>query len=104
VSFKEVTYYEAQCDWPGFVCGRQTDSEFTAWAEPDSVLDIMTDAEWRTSRDGKSHYCDLHPAIWASDYENGEPFPEPPYLLIHDGDTDDSNDDGRVTYVPERAS
>ncbi len=66
------------------------------------VEDALDDARcdgWQEGRDGKAHYCDRHPTFWASNRELGEPDPEPPYLLIHDGDTGDRDDDGKVTLI-----
>lgn len=97
MSIREVTYYQASCDWLG--CTRTPHTEYTAWEDPGSARDDVEYAEWHFDRDGKRHYCNEHPATWASEHEDGEPFPEPPYLLIHDGDTDNSDDDGKVTLI-----
>jgi hypothetical protein len=99
MSLKEATYYTVICDWPDCGVSVDEDGDYSAWADKQQALDAATDDNWRESRDGQKHYCEAHPAVWASDYENGEPFPEPPYLLIHDGDTGDTADDGKVTFV-----
>lgn len=92
MSIKAVTYFQAQCDWPDqHPCESQPNYEYSAWSDEAYVEEEMLDANWWEGRDGKTHYCDTHPATWASDHELGEPFPEPPYLLIHD--------DVKVTYV-----
>lgn len=69
------------CDWP------KCDEEFCDGAYFDdtwTVGEILEDTDWRVSPDGDLHYCGRHPAAWESDHENGEPYPSPPYLLIHD--------------------
>ncbi len=99
MSIKTMPFYTVVCDWPG--CDRSADEggEYAAWASASGALDSARDADWWEVRDGKHeiHYCDEHPCAWASDHEDGEPFPDHPFLLIHDGDTDNSEDDGKVT-------
>jgi hypothetical protein len=100
----EVTMYKVVCDWPECDASAHDGGEYVAFASPEGALEDFAYADnWRRGRDGK-HFCDKHPTTWASDHENGEPFPEPPYLLIHDGDTDDPGDDGYVTCVWRRAA
>ena len=86
------------CDWPG--CKYQFEyGDYTFFGDGYSPEEIVTEDDGHVDRDGERHYCHQHPAFWASDYENGEPLPEPPYLLIHDGDTDDAEHDGLVSLV-----
>ncbi|NUO35607.1 MAG: hypothetical protein HOQ18_18390 [Dermatophilaceae bacterium] len=87
------------CDWPG--CDYQfEDGDYSIFGDGHDAEEIVTEADGRIDRDGKRHYCHNHPATWASDHENGEPFPAPPYLLIHDGDTGNPlDDDGRVSLI-----
>lgn len=99
MSIREVTMYRVECDWPGCTASPQDDSEYFAWSNKGDAEEYATDANWRVGRAGMCHYCPEHPSEWASDHEHGEPYPEPPYLLIHDGDTDSDDDDGRVTFV-----
>ena len=95
---REEKCWSLWCDWPE--CDYQWEyGDFTIFGDGYDADEIVTDSDGLLGLDGK-HYCHRHPAIWASDHEQGEPFPDPPYLLIHDGDTDDPiNDDGKVTHV-----
>lgn len=98
MSTKPEPSWSLWCDWPD--CDYQFEScEFTIFGEGWDPEEIVTDADGHLDRDGKRHYCDHHQTVWASDHENGEPFPEPPYLLIHDGDTDSGDDDGKVSLI-----
>lgn len=86
------------CDWPG--CGYQFEyAEYTIFGDGWDLEEIVTDADGRVSRDRTKHYCHLHLCVWASDHEDGDPFTQPPYLLIHDGDTGNPADDGFVTLI-----
>lgn len=100
--------YSAVCDWPG--CTRDVmDPTDYSGGDMTMVQNALEDGDWwigaraEEAHDfgltGGRHYCNNHPAAWASDHENGEPFPEPPYLLIHDGDTGNSEDDGKVSLI-----
>lgn len=100
MSIREVAMYRVVCDWPDCEVSAQDDEEYYAWACATSAIESAEDRDWRTSRDGREHYCPKHPAEWASDHEDGEPYPDSAHLLIHDGDTGDCRDDGSVTYVP----
>lgn len=92
------------CDWPG--CKTQFEyGDYSIFGDGWDAEDMLTDSDWRIGRDGQAHYCAKHPCVWASDHEDGEPFPEPPYLLIHDGDTAEPiEDDGKVTLVEAAAA
>jgi hypothetical protein len=104
VSKQPVKAWKIVCDWPE--C--KTDFEYGEWTffgddwEP---KDMLSDGDWDMSPNGEKHYCPKHPRHWASDLSDGwDEEPERPYLLIHDGDTEDRNDDGYVTLVDERCS
>lgn len=96
---REVTFYQAVCDWPGCDVTAHEDTDYAAWADVAMAAEDVENAEWLRGLGPDECYCRNHPAVWASDHENGESFPEPPYLLIHDGDTDDVTDDGRVSLI-----
>lgn len=100
MSLQAVTMWRIACDWPGCKGSPLDDTDYYAWSDPVGAIDSAEDNGWR-GRDGKSHYCNNHPTTWASDHENGEPFPDPPYLLVHDGDTGDYDDDGKVSLIGE---
>jgi hypothetical protein len=91
--------YQVVCDWPG--CDAHLsdydDGVIVAWVDQASALESRNPGAWE-SQDGVAHYCESHPSTWASDHENGEPYPDPPYLLIHDGDREPVYD-GSVTLV-----
>jgi len=89
---EEVAMYRLICDWPGCGACAQDQSDFYAWASPDQAIADGAEAGWHEGRDGKTWYCDEHPATWVSIHENGKPDRDPPYLLIHDSD-------GKVTMV-----
>lgn len=98
MSMREEKAWSLWCDWPG--CERQFESyEYSIFGDGWDPDEIVRDADGRIGTDG-THYCRQHPAVWASNHEDGQPFPPPPFLLIHDGDTDDDEDDGKVTYWP----
>jgi len=99
MSARPVESWELVCDWPD--CKSKGESgEYTIFVPGWDMQEVADDSDWLISVDGKQHYCRDHKAVWASDHENGEPFPEKPYLLIHDGDTDNPlDDDGRVTLI-----
>lgn len=100
MSFREVTYYQAVCDWPDCDATAHEATDYAAWGEAHQAEEDVDNANWlRGARLADVWYCENHPATWAGDHENGEPFPEPPYLLIHDGDTDDTDDDGKVSLI-----
>lgn len=99
MSVREVVMYRVVCDWPGCEASAQDATDYYAWTDATHALDVTVDADWRESTTGRFHYCLDHPATWAGDHEDGEPYPPPPYLLIHDGDTDDPFDDGKVTFM-----
>ena len=101
MSIKRLDMYTAVCDWPGCSQDVMDPTEYSGWGEIEHVNDTLDDHGWWRDRDGERHYCGAHRCEWASDHEDGEPFPEPPYLLIHDGDTPDLADDGMVTLVNE---
>jgi hypothetical protein len=85
MSLREVTMWRVVCDWPGCTASAQDDTEHYAWSDRQTALDDVVYADWWESADETSHYCTGHPAEWASDHENSEPYPAPPYLLIDDG-------------------
>lgn len=94
-----VTMFRVICDWADCPNSPQDDTDYFAWGEPEQAEETASDADYRTGRDGETHYCLDHPATWASDHEMGEPFPPKPFLLIHDGDTDEPDDDCKVTLI-----
>lgn len=100
MSIKEVPGYVVICDWPGCGVPANEDGDFAFWTEKSSAIDSASDAGWWETTDGEKHYCgdSKHVYAWASDHENGEPYPDPPYLLIHDGD-DPKEEDGRVSLI-----
>ena len=103
MTIKEVTYYQGVCDWPGG-CDAELHYEYTAWSDPGSVLDEVRGADWWPSNgDETTFYCNNHPAVWASD-DDDRAGATPPYLLIHDGDTDDPLDAGTVSLITEGIS
>jgi hypothetical protein len=96
MSRRPVESFEVICDWPD--CGeRYEEGDYSIFGPDWAVEDMMRDSDWLVSRDETQHYCRKHRCAWASDHEDGEPFPAEPFLLIHDGDTDDADDDGKVT-------
>jgi hypothetical protein len=101
VSIREVTMYRVECDWPDCGASAQDDSEYFAWSDKDDAVQYAVDADWRVSRHGVCHYCPDHPTVWASDRPGVEAFSPAPFLVIHDGDTGDADDDGHVSYVGE---
>ena len=101
MSIREITYYQVVCDWPDCGTTAHDGTDYGAHESADSADEEVDNADWWRGREPETHYCDRHPATWASDHEEGEPFPEPPYLLIHDGDTDNSLDDGRVSLITD---
>jgi hypothetical protein len=101
MSVRQVTMYRVVCDWPGCEASAQDDSEYYAWTDGDDAEQYAADLDWRVSLSGLCHYCPTHPAVVMSEHEYGEPFPEPPYLLIHDGDVGNPEDDGRATYIED---
>lgn len=102
MSIKRLDTFTAVCDWPGCDADAVSDhTDYSGWGDVENVNDTLDDAEWWRGRGGEAHYCNRHPVTWASDHEDGEPFPEPPYLLIHDGDTDSSLDDGLVSLIAD---
>lgn len=100
MSIRAVTMYQLVCDWPSCETSATDMSEVWAWTSPELATVDAFDIDWRASRDETQHYCPKHPSEWASDHEDGEPYPDHAHLVIHDGDTGDHRDDGRVTYVP----
>jgi hypothetical protein len=98
MSFKPIPCFTGICDWPGCGADVLADGEYSGYGETEHIVDEMVDAGWRTGADGESHYCDEHPVAWASDQEQVDSM-IPPFLLIHDGDTDSRDDDGRVTLI-----
>lgn len=102
MSFKAVTFYTIVCDFPDCDADFNKDDEYAAYASIDTMREVFNDADgsWWESAFGKElHYCKDHRMQWASDQDEGDPEPEKPYLLIHDGDTDDREDDGKVSLV-----
>lgn len=102
MSVREKTFYGVECDWPdcGFIAGDE--GEYQWWAEQDHAIEQAGEWDWWMGADGAHHYCSGHPTLWASDRDDLGDTLEPPYLLIHDGDTDNRNDDGRVTLIASR--
>lgn len=100
MSRRRVDAWQIVCDWPG--CGRVLEAgDFSVFVDAGGwdEWELLSDACWWRDRDGVRMYCPDHPGEWASDHEGGVPWPLPPYLLIHDGDTGDVSDDGTVTLV-----
>lgn len=95
MSIKRLDTYTAVCDWPGCSADVMDPTDYSGWGEVDNVTETLADYDWHTSTTGMSHFCYEHPAVWVSEPDR----PQPPYLLIHDGDTDNPDDDGRVTLV-----
>lgn len=98
MSIKTWTGYSGVCDWPGCGIDVMGGTDYSAWGERDAVEETMVDWDWWIGADGEHHYCDKHPTVWAADIEDVAEMPRP-FLLIHDGDTDDPDDDGKVTLV-----
>ncbi|GAB2970197.1 hypothetical protein [Nocardioides montaniterrae] len=112
MSVKRVDCFTVVCDWHG--CGATVcdESDYSGWDVDGIEVEVENaiDAGWHQARDrgmlgllsagtvSGEHYCHRHPAAWASDAEQVASM-TPPYLLIHDGDTEDPDDDGRVTLV-----
>jgi hypothetical protein len=102
MSKREEKCWSLWCDWPG--CEFQFEyGDYTIFGNGYDPDEIASESDGWVGVDG-SHYCHNHLTAWASDYEDGEPFPGTPFLLIHDGDTDNSDDDGRVTLRDGAAS
>lgn len=100
MSFHSIPCWQVRCDWPGCEATPADVSDYSGWGDQSVAHEEAVELDWRTSPDDEQHYCDDHPAMWASDHENGETYPAPPFLLIHDGDTDDPiNNDGKVVLV-----
>ena len=99
MSLKSLPCFTVICDWPECGADVLADGEFSGYGDTDQLAIEVEGADWRTSLHGLCHYCPDHPVTWASDHEGGEPFPAPPYLLIHDGDTGNCADDGTVSFV-----
>lgn len=96
MSTREEKSWSLWCDWPGHEYQFENDdySIFGDGYDPD---EIVTESDGRVGTDGK-HYCSDHPCAWSSDHEaGGEPYPAPPFLLIHDGMK--GFEDGRVSLV-----
>lgn len=100
MSARPLEAWELICDWPDCKA-KGEDGDYTIFAmDAYDPAEVAENCDWLTSKDRQSHYCREHTVVWASDHEDGEPFPAPPYLLIHDGDTDNPlMDDGSVTLV-----
>ncbi|MGZ4518912.1 MAG: hypothetical protein ACXVXP_00270 [Mycobacteriaceae bacterium] len=98
MSIKPIDCFTIVCDWPGCGADVMEDADYSGWGDVDYLLETTSDSGWWTSTTAMSHFCNEHPAIWASDLEDGA-LPSRPYLLIHDGDTDNRDDDGKVTLV-----
>ncbi|MGH3504448.1 MAG: hypothetical protein ACRDQA_26650, partial [Nocardioidaceae bacterium] len=76
------------------------DTEYSAWGNEDGAEDSARDAGWWFGVDG-THFCNHHPTTWVRDIgdaEFGVP-PGQPHLVLHDGDTGEADDDGRVSFV-----
>jgi hypothetical protein len=97
---KPETSWSLWCDYPG--CDYQFEAgDYNVFGDGWDAEEIVTDSDGRIGVDGK-HFCHRHPTTWASDHEppDASPLPEPPYLLIHDGDTANPiHDDGKVSLV-----
>lgn len=93
--------YRVVCDWPDCKASAQDDGEYYAWRQAYAAVDEAMDADWwRDSTNEKRHYCRNHPTTWTSDHEDGEPYPERPFLLVHDDD-DSGYGGGTVTLIPQ---
>jgi hypothetical protein len=99
MSFHAIPCWQVRCDWPGCTASPADFSEYSGWGDQSVAHEEATEADWRTNADETLHYCDAHPAAWASDPEQVASMAGP-FLLIHDGDTDSPlDDDGKVTYT-----
>ncbi|WP_182377860.1 hypothetical protein [Nocardioides sp. WS12] len=99
MSIKRFDTFTAICDWPECGADVMESSDYGGWGEMDALDTEMEDADWRIGADGTSHYCDKHPVQWVGTRLDGDPEPPRPYLLIHDGDTGNFDDDGKVTLI-----
>lgn len=100
MSIKSAPFYTVICNWPECGHSPDEDGDSIAWAEVSQAIESAKDAGWWQDKDDpETWYCGdgMHPMWWASDVGDR---PDPPYLLIHDGDTDNSlDDDGKVTLL-----
>lgn len=96
MSKQPVKAWEIVCDWPECEC-RYEWGDYSVFGDDWEPKDMLSDGDWDMTSNGEKHYCPEHPRAWASDMEDGDPEPERPYLVIHDGDTDDPDDDGFVS-------
>lgn len=83
------------CDWPSHEFQFESE-DYSIFGDGYDAEEIVTDSDGHVGVDGK-HYCHDHPCTWESDYEAGEKYPAPPFLLIHDGN--EAFEDGRVSLV-----
>lgn len=95
MSLKSKPYFWVECDWPGCGANAQEGSEYAAWGETSAARDSANDAGWWQSEGEALDYCEDHPMAWSSDDDDERP--DPPYLLIHDGD--EGHEDNAVTLV-----
>lgn len=102
MSIKPIDCYTIVCDWPDCAADVMETSDYSGGdltLVNEAFEDRCADG-WHLGASEDRHYCDKHPAIWAHLLlDAGDPEPERPYLLIHDGDTGNPDDDGRVTLV-----
>lgn len=89
------------CDWPGCDADVLEGHDYSGFGQIDYLYEIAEDGGWQKGQN-RQWYCEQHPTEWASDHEDGEPYPDGMYLLIHDGDGE--GEDGTVTlknHYPE---
>ena len=102
MSTREEKAWSLWCDWPGHEYQFE-DADYSIFGDGYDADEIVTESDGRVGVDGK-HYCSKHPCTWESDHEHvagrstdPEPYPAPPFLLIHDGNN--AFEDGRVSLV-----
>lgn len=96
MSVREVPGYTIQCDWIGCDMTADEGGDYAFWGEIESAWMVADDSDGWKGHAKHEWYCNAHPAAWSSDHEDGDPYPAPPFLLIHDGD---SVDDGSVSLI-----
>lgn len=100
MTFTPHNYWTLHCDWPACPVGVLDDTEFTAMAEMDHLIDMAREAEWLAGAQASGWFCPEHPTAWESDRERvGEMVG--PFLLVHDDADDLSHEDGTVSIVAD---
>lgn len=96
MSVREILCYTIACDWPGCEVTADDDSDYSCWGDITDAWMSANDADGNRGQ-GDAWFCAEHRAVWSSDHENDEPYPAPPFLLIHDGHA--KFEDGTVSLV-----